>query len=90
MLYGRTLNFGFSPLDESNLIIQRIEWYKDVSNLPSLFSKGVFDNKNKGEQYYRPVLMLTFMTDTLIGGGSLNVYHFTNVLLHVGVVPASM
>ncbi len=83
MLYGRTLNFGFSPLDESNLILERIEWYKDVSNLPSLFSKGVFNNKNMGEQYYRPVLMLTFMTDTLIGNGSPKVYHLTNIILHI-------
>jgi protein O-mannosyl-transferase len=83
ILYARTISFGFSPLDESNLIIERIDWYKDASNMPSLFVKGVFDNKNMGESYYRPVLMLTFMTDTLIGGGNPKVYHFTNILLHI-------
>jgi protein O-mannosyl-transferase len=83
IVYSRTFSFGFLPLDDWDLIIQHLDWYKHKSNLPLVFTKAVFEGSDQIPTYYRPTLILSFMIDTIMGGGDPYIYHFTNVLLHI-------
>lgn len=83
-VHARTLSFGFTPLDDRLLIQDRVEWLADPSNLLAAFREGVFLGKE--QNFYRPMLTLSLMLDTIVGGGSPFAYHLTNVLLHVVAV----
>jgi len=76
-----TIDYGFSPLDDSSLIVSRMEWLKDFRNVIHIFTKPLYFGI--GEYYYRPILILSFMVDALTGGGSPVAYHFTNIVLHL-------
>lgn len=78
LVFGSTIWFGFSPLDERWLILSRMEFLEDCRNLPVLFEQAIIDN-----QFYRPILMLSFMMDVLLGKDAHIVFHATNILLHI-------
>jgi len=77
VLYAATLNFEFSPMDDHWLVLARKSVLSDFSNFPSLFSESTLNI------YYRPLLNVTFMIDTILGNGSPFFFHLTNVLLHL-------
>lgn len=80
LLYGQTLFFQFVNFDDVILISDKTEFFNDVHNIPAIFSSDVFQAGDK--IYYRPLLNLSFMIDTLSGGG-LVVYHLNNILIHI-------
>lgn len=84
LVHARSLRFGFTPLDDRLLILDRIAWLGDPSNVLAAFREGVFFGKD--QNFYRPLLTLSFMADTVLGGGAAFTYHLTNVLLHVVAV----
>lgn len=77
LLYAFTLTFGFSPLDDHDLIGQRIQELRDLSKLSESFTNSVFT-----VAYYRPLLTLTFRLDAILGGGETWLFHATNVGWH--------
>jgi hypothetical protein len=48
------------------------------------FFKSVF--KEADDTFYRPVLVISWIIDTLIGGGRLWIYHLSNVIYHFTAV----
>ncbi|HEU4719527.1 MAG TPA: hypothetical protein VFU15_16905, partial [Bacteroidia bacterium] len=76
LLYAVTLGYGFSPMDERWLITQEQATLSHFSNLPKLFTTSTLGF------YYRPFLNVTFMIDTVTGGGDKMYFHLTNILLH--------
>ena len=56
--FGKTIFFGFSPLDDTMLIASRIDWLKDIHNIISILTKPLYIGV--GEFYYRPILILSF------------------------------
>ncbi|MFN0244822.1 MAG: tetratricopeptide repeat protein [Planctomycetota bacterium] len=85
LVYAQSLSFGFMPIDDKLLILDRIRWLGDPSNVLAAFREGVFAGKE--QNFYRPILTLSFMWDTWVGGGAALFYHLTNVLLHASAVP---
>lgn len=79
LLYGQTIFFGFSRLDDS-VIQEKKEVLGSFRNLGTVFSSDVFLAAH--QVYYRPLLNVTYMFDATIGGQSPWVYHFDNILLH--------
>ena len=77
LLYSMTLWFGFSPLDDFDLIARRLEDLGNWANLGDSFTNSIFT-----KAYYRPLLTLSFRFDAIVGGGSTAMFHFTNVVLH--------
>jgi tetratricopeptide (TPR) repeat protein len=77
LLYAVTASYGFSPLDEYWLIIREQERLSSFSNFPELFT----DAPTLG-MYYRPMLSLSFMIDSVLGGGSTMAFHIDNIVLH--------
>ncbi len=84
LVHARTLRFGFTPLDDRLLILDRVAWLADPSHVLAAFREGVFLGKE--QNFYRPMLTLSFMVDTMLGDGAAFAYHLTNVLLHVAAV----
>lgn len=80
-LYGRVVFFDFTYLDDNALIIDNHSYISDVSNIGKIFSSDVFLSTNRN--FYRPILNLSFMIDTVVLGSSPGVYHLVNVLLHI-------
>jgi protein O-mannosyl-transferase len=80
LTHARSLGFGFSPLDDRLLILDRVAWLADPAHVPAAFQEGVFLGKERN--FYRPLLTVSFIPDTWLGGGSPRTYHATNVLLH--------
>lgn len=77
LVYGKSLTFGFSPMDDTWLIVEKMEFLTDIRNFPNVFldtTSGMF---------YRPVLQLSFMSDALISQSGINIYHAANVAFHV-------
>ncbi len=80
LLYGITLTFGFLPLDDNTLIVDRLHWLLEPMNIFHAFLSLYNDN------LYRPILVISFIIDALIGSGNPIFYHLTNLILHTSVV----
>lgn len=77
ILYYKVLAYDFSPMDEQWLILRKLDYLKDWSNLWKGFADGV------AQTYYRPLLTVTFIIDAHLGGDKAFFYHLTNLVLHI-------
>lgn len=78
--YIQTLWFEFLPLDDEALIVNRIQWLKNINHLPDLFRIPVFLDPGI---YYRPILTMSFMFDAILGNGDPSFFHFSSVFSHI-------
>ena len=85
LLYGKVIPFGYVEHDDAILIKQDHQFLKDLSHIPEAFGRDVFHvtGMDSGKIYYRPVLTISFMIDTQLGGTNLAVFHITNILIHI-------
>jgi tetratricopeptide (TPR) repeat protein len=81
IIYGQTLFFGLTYLDDNTLILDKQEVLRDFRNINTLFSTDAFFSDNK--LYYRPMLNLSFMVDAQFGPLNYAVYHISNLLWHL-------
>ncbi|MBL7934055.1 MAG: tetratricopeptide repeat protein [Bacteroidia bacterium] len=80
VLYAKSLSFEFTSLDEQWMIIQNARYLEQWSFLKTLFVKNV------AHIYYRPLFMLSLFIDFHIGKLSPFIYHFSNLIWHLGSV----
>lgn len=83
-LYAQTLFFGLSGYDDTLLITKHFYLIKDVANIPAAFLNDVAWGQS--QQFYRPVLTLSFMFNAIMGGKNVWFYHLTNIMLHLGCI----
>lgn len=83
LLFGRTIGFDYTYLDDHTLILANIEPLQHISHLKRAFSEDVFRTATGGGYYYRPVLTISFMVDAMIGQGKFGMFHFSNIIYHV-------
>lgn len=81
LLYGRTLFFDFTYLDDNTLILENYPIISNIANIDTIFSSDVFLSVSKS--YYRPLLNLSFMGDTFVGGKLPVIFHLSNIFLHI-------
>ena len=81
VIYFQSIFFGFVKLDDIPIIVNKFEYFKDISNIFDAFSKDAFINEIGN--FYRPLQTASFIFDSQIGGGSPWIYHLTNILLHI-------
>jgi tetratricopeptide (TPR) repeat protein len=83
LVYGKSLNFTFTDLDDKIFIINDYELHNDLGDIPKAFTRGVF-NVEKTD-YYRPVMNIDFTIENILNNKrkSFALYHFTSVLFHV-------
>ncbi len=82
-LYFKSIFFQFVYLDDNSLILDNIEFLKNLSNLPQAFLKDVFQADHGLAAYYRPMLTISFMTDAIFSGENPLAYHVSNVFIHL-------
>lgn len=80
MLYGHTLSFGITWLDDYYLLVESAPILSDISNFFKLFSSGVLLTKDS--TMYRPLLNVSYMADTILNCDGFFVSHLINVLMH--------
>lgn len=81
IVFISSVNLGLTYFDDDILIIQNQSKLSDLSNLGKAFrSDAFFENLSP---YYRPMMNVSFMFDTLIGQGKIPAYHLFNVIYHV-------
>ena len=82
-LYFRSLFFGFTYLDENVLILDNLKFLQNWSNIRRAFTQEVFFISHSSAAYYRPLLTISFMFDSLFSGTSPFMYHLSNIILHL-------
>ena len=80
LVYAHTAFFGFTGLDDSELIVSNSDFISEISNIPKAFFSRVFPHLPA--PYYRPILTVTFMLDAVLAGRDPAVYHITNIIIH--------
>jgi tetratricopeptide (TPR) repeat protein len=85
LLYGRILNFGFTGLDDEELVVNKYSFNQHIENIPSAFMRDAFID-TKGDSFYRPVSTITFILDANLGGNSIWIYHLDNLILHAAAL----
>lgn len=83
ILYGRSLNFGYSYLDDTNLIQNRMEQLTGRGAIVQAFREDVFHTAGGGGFYYRPLLTVSFIADAVAGNGSLVAFRLSGILFHL-------
>lgn len=83
LIFGRTISFDYTFLDDQTLVLNQMEQLKDPSYIKTAFSGDVFHAGNQSGYYYRPLLTLSFMADAIAGGGSFKMFHFSNIVYHI-------
>lgn len=73
--------YSFSPMDDYWLIVKKMDFLKDFTNFPALFSQSMTE-VGYSANYYRPLLNLTFMTEASLSGGGAWVFHLGNLVIH--------
>lgn len=79
-LYWPTWSFGFSYLDDNQLILEQAQWLGQPGSLLRAFARSYFNTPNS--TYYRPVVGASFVLNGLVAGTQPFGYHFVNGLLH--------
>ena len=79
LLFGQTILFNYTNFDD-NLLLNQRAFFNKPSNIATIFSTDAFFSVNK--VYFRPILNLTYMADSLLSGSQIFFYHLSNILLH--------
>jgi len=76
LLYGKSLFFGFSPMDEQWLIVKNASFLSGTKPIIEAFTKPTLGI------YYRPFFLLSFVLDYRIGQLSPFFFHLSNLIYH--------
>jgi len=80
-LYGKAINYELTNLDDDILTQSSVNFISNNNNFFKLFLTSCYYDEE--HQYYRPILPLSFITETKIFGFNLNIYHLTNIILFI-------
>ena len=83
LIYGQSVGFSYTFLDDHNLILSQMSKISHLSYIPQAFREDVFHTPGGGGVYYRPILTVSFVIDAVIGGGSLKAFHISNIIFHI-------
>ncbi len=83
ILYGQTITFDYTYLDDHELILGRLEQLGHPDQIAKAFTEDAFHTPGSKAYYYRPILTVSFVADRIIGGGSFAMFHVTNIILHI-------
>lgn len=80
ILYGNSLNFAMTGLDDASFIKHTAPNYKSPTAVFEAFNTNVLFGGPT--PYYRPFLSVSFILSDKIAGNSIFFAHFINILLH--------
>ncbi len=82
LVYSQAIGFDFIDFDDTKLVALSRQQIQGYVTLSRILTGDVFGDKT-GIFYYRPVLSLSLLADTVIGSGAPWSYHLSNILLHI-------
>jgi tetratricopeptide (TPR) repeat protein len=82
LVYGQTLRFGFVNYDDDELIYKNEKFLSEWSNVVTAFTAHAFIGAGGESIYYRPLHVVTLITDYHLWGLNPFGYHLTNIILH--------
>lgn len=78
-VYGQSIFFDYSYFDDQQLILNNADILARA-NIEEIFLNDVFFDVNNF--YYRPILTWSLVLDWHLGSGSINFFHFSNLIYH--------
>lgn len=81
VVYSQSLSFNFTSLDDYDLIVNKFYILNRIEKLPFLFKTNLLISESG--IYYRPIISLTFMIDTILGGKKFFMFYLSNVFYHI-------
>jgi hypothetical protein len=81
VVHGRSLGFGFTDLDDRDLIIDDHAFLVAPGSLWRVFGRSYMHVVDAGHAYYRPIVSASFVLDASWSGVHPFGYHLTNVAL---------
>jgi hypothetical protein len=81
LVYANSLGHGF-VVDDLHQVVENPR-ITSLSNLPAIFSEGVWDFEGRQSSYYRPGMYVLYAFVHSVFGLSATAFHAANVLLHV-------
>jgi len=82
-IYGKSINYELLNLDDKRLISNNINFISDIRNLPKIFITGCYYTKDSTDNYYRPILSLSFVIESLFFSKNSKISHTTNIILFI-------
>ena len=79
-LYFKSLKYDFTPMDEQWMILKNTSFLQNWASIKDAFTKPI------AEVYYRPLFVVSLITDYHLGKTSPFIYHFTNLFFHLSCV----
>jgi tetratricopeptide (TPR) repeat protein len=79
-VYGASLFFDYTYLDDNTLVINNQEIIGNWHNVGRFFVDDVFFSNDKS--YYRPLLNLSLLLDYQVAGTLPVIFHLSNILWH--------
>jgi len=80
LLYLPSIFNELTYFDDYTLLVKNKSFISSSGNLINSFTEDVFISN--ADMYYRPILTISFIVDTVLGNGSTWFYHLSNILLH--------
>jgi tetratricopeptide (TPR) repeat protein len=81
-VHGRSTAFGFTGLDDRDLILDDQAFLAQPSSLWRVFGRSYMHVVDAGHAYYRPMVSASYVLDALSSGVNPHGYHLTNVALY--------
>lgn len=76
VLYGQTLGFAITRLDDGYYLVDNIAYFLNPASFRTTFVQSAV------AEQYRPILFSSLIAETLVGKGSLGIYHASNIVWH--------
>jgi tetratricopeptide (TPR) repeat protein len=77
VVYFKSLSFGFTMMDEQWMIVQNDLFLQSSESIKQAFTKPL------AGLYFRPLFLISIITDYRLGKLSPHIYHLTNLLWHL-------
>jgi tetratricopeptide (TPR) repeat protein len=81
-LHARTIGFGFTELDDRDLVVDDQAFLAAPGSLVRAFGRAYMHVVDPGHAYYRPLVTVSYALDARWSGAAPAGYHVTNVALH--------
>lgn len=81
-VYANTLVNGLHVDDQYQIVTN--PWIRSLTNLPAIFSSGVWDFDGRVSSYYRPMMYVLYSLVYAVAGTAPWAYHLLNIVLHAG------
>jgi len=82
VVHGRSVLFGFTDLDDRDLLVDDLAFLSQPSSLWRVFGRSYMHVVDAGHAYYRPVVSASYVLDALRGGVDPRGYHLTNLVFY--------